>query len=178
MAKKTDEIDVLAAATEARRAKKAAQNAAARRQAATNRANGVIGNGHPDANRRKDALRKEREERRARQHASAEAWASDKGVQAIRDELAELEATTATSSATEIRRLGRLTQLRGQLAEIAELLAKYGEKSGTLLAHDGRTRAIKALRASNGYLGRIVRDALFGAHRRLRAEIVREGDAA
>ena len=41
MAKKTDEIDVLAAATEARRAKKAAQNAAARRRAAANNASGV-----------------------------------------------------------------------------------------------------------------------------------------
>ena len=40
MAKKTDEIDVLAVANEARRNKKAAQNAAARRRAAANKATG------------------------------------------------------------------------------------------------------------------------------------------
>lgn len=176
---KTLEENVFEANQQKRRDKKMAQNAAARRNAAANKANGVTSRtGSPDANRLKDALHKEHEERRARQSAVVEAWKRDHGIQAIRDQIAALEGTEPSNRSTREHRARRLTEMNAQLNELCGLLAKYGEKSGNLHGRDGRVKAIKAIKASNGYLGRIVRDALFGAHRRLMPTIVREGDAA
>ena len=115
-----------------------------------------------------ETLKREHEERELRKKLAANA-SQHPGIQAIRDNVAEINKLLPTLSGRrkdESKR--RLHQLDLQLIEINATLTDFGFKSKILKAN--RTDAILAIRMSSGYLRRIVRDALFGANRAYYAE--------
>lgn len=113
-------------------------------------------------------LKREYEERELRKELAANA-SQHPGIQAIRDNVDEIkELLPKLNSRRKVESERRLKQLNYQLVEIDAALVDFGFKSKITKAN--RTEAILAIRMSNGYLRRIVHDALFGANRAYYAE--------
>ena len=152
-----------------RRAARDRKKTAAHARSASRRANGEspkAPTGRPGLGRLGNVTKQERKFREA---VTAEALAYDLELQDLRTNVEQLPVVIASIADGRRRHEGnvRLAQLRERLTEAEMLLMVFGSESSTSQSF---VDAVKAIRATDGHTGRLVRTALFAAKRRVAAK--------